>query len=224
MIIPTIFLLSTVFPSLVTSAFDYDKVTNLPGLTFPLNFDHYSGYLRASDDKYFHYWLTESSRNAAQDPLVLWLNGGPGCSSLGGLIEELGPFHVRDYGKTVYYNEYTWNKFANVIFLESPAGVGFSYSTSSNLTVNDEETALYNHMALVDFLEKFPEYQGRDFWIAGESYAGVYIPTLAVRILNDKSNFPNFKGVAIGNGELDMPNNFNTMLPLYYYHALIRDE
>uniref|UniRef100_A0A8R1HG06 Carboxypeptidase n=1 Tax=Caenorhabditis japonica TaxID=281687 RepID=A0A8R1HG06_CAEJA len=222
----TIFLLvlAGTFPSLVLSAFVNDKVTDLPGLTFQPNFDHYSGFLRAANDKNFHYWLTESSRDAAKDPLVLWLNGGPGCSSLDGLIEELGPFHVKDYGQSVYYNENTWNKFSNVLFLESPAGVGFSYSTSLNLTVSDDEVSLNNYMALLAFLTKFPEYQGRDFWITGESYAGVYIPTLAVRILGDKTNFPNFKGVAIGNGALDFPNNYNTMLPLFYYHALIRDD
>lgn len=87
-----------------------DKVNDLPGLTFTPDFFHYSGYLRAWTDKYLHYWLTESSRAPTQDPLVLWLNGGPGCSSLDGLIEELGPFHVKDFGNSIYYNEYAWNK------------------------------------------------------------------------------------------------------------------
>lgn len=87
-----------------------DKVTDLPGLTFVPDFNHYSGFLRAFTDKYFHYWFTESSRKPSEDPLVLWLNGGPGCSSLEGLIEELGPFHVKDYGNSVYYNPYAWNK------------------------------------------------------------------------------------------------------------------
>ncbi|CAL2032403.1 unnamed protein product [Caenorhabditis brenneri] len=201
-----------------------DKVTDLPGLTFTPDFNHYSGFLRAWTDKYFHYWFTESSHDPSKDPLVLWLNGGPGCSSLDGLIEELGPFHVKDYGNSVYYNEYSWNKFANVLFLESPAGVGFSYATNFNVTTSDDDVSLHNYLALVDFLSKFPEYKGRDFWITGESYAGVYIPTLAVRILKDKNNFPNFKGVAIGNGALNFPNNYNTMVPFYYYHALVRDD
>ncbi|CAO4365638.1 unnamed protein product [Caenorhabditis nigoni] len=210
--------------SLCLAAPSSDKVTDLPGLTFTPDFNHYSGFLQAATDKFFHYWLTESSRDPANDPLVLWLNGGPGCSSLDGLIEELGPFHVKDNGFSVYYNQYAWNKFANVLFLESPAGVGFSYSTSFNLTVSDDEVSLQNYNALVDFLSKFPEYKNREFWITGESYAGVYIPTLAVRILNDKFNFPNFKGVAIGNGALNFPNNYNTMVPFYYYHALVRDD
>ncbi|KAF1766285.1 hypothetical protein GCK72_006241 [Caenorhabditis remanei] len=210
--------------SLCFSAPSTDKVTDLPGLTFTPDFNHYSGYLQAASDKFFHYWLTESSRDSSKDPLVLWLNGGPGCSSLDGLIEELGPFHVKDNGLSIYYNEYAWNKFSNVLFLESPAGVGFSYSTNFNLTVSDDQVSLQNYMALLNFLVKFPEYKGRDFWITGESYAGVYIPTLAVHILNDKANFPNFKGVAIGNGALNFPNNYNTMVPLYYYHALVRDD
>ncbi|KIH51016.1 hypothetical protein ANCDUO_18901, partial [Ancylostoma duodenale] len=99
--------------------------------------------------------LTESQSDPSTDPLILWLNGGPGCSSLTGLFEELGPFKVRDYGATVYSNDYSWN--------------------------------------LVDFLKKFPEYLGRSTYIAGESYAGVYLPTLALKMLNDSTNFPNFK-------------------------------
>ncbi|CAD6192105.1 unnamed protein product [Caenorhabditis auriculariae] len=208
----------------VVGAPNGDEVVSLPGLSFVPNFKHYSGYLQASSTKYFHYWFTESSRKPSLDPLILWLNGGPGCSSLEGLIEELGPFKVQDFGKTVYLNPYSWNSFANVLFLESPAGVGFSYSVDGNITVSDDDVALQNYNSLVQFIGKFPEYKGRDFYITGESYGGVYLPTLAVLILSDKINFPNFKGMAVGNGAVNFPNNYNTMVPLYYYHALVRDE
>lgn len=96
------------------------------------------------------------------DPLLLWLNGGPGCSSVGGepvysfrliqylgLIEENGPFHVADFGNTVYLNKYAWNKFANVLFLESPAGVGYSYSTKGVIATGDDQVAIDNYNALV---------------------------------------------------------------------------
>ncbi|VDL81322.1 unnamed protein product [Nippostrongylus brasiliensis] len=193
---------------IVDAAPSADLVVNLPSLNFSPNFSSYSGYLSASATDKFHYWLTESQRNPSKDPLILWLNGGPGCSSIGGLIEELGPFKVKDYGATVYANEYSWNLFANVLFLESPSGVGYSFNTNGN----------------VDFLRKFPEYLGRDTYITGESYGGVYLPTLAVKMLQDKINFPGFKGMAIGNGALNFPHNYDTMIPLYYYHGLVRDD
>ncbi|VDM74887.1 unnamed protein product [Strongylus vulgaris] len=162
--------------------------------------------------------LTESQSDPSSDPLILWLNGGPG------LIEELGPFKVSDYGANVYANEYSWNLFANMLFIESPSGVGFSYNTKGNVTTNDDDVAQHNYQAFVNFLEKFPEYHGRAIFITGESYAGVYLPTLADKMISDSTNFPNFKGMAIGNGALDFLHNYDTMVPLYYYHGLIRDE
>ncbi|PAV56763.1 hypothetical protein WR25_05023 [Diploscapter pachys] len=218
------FLVALSLISSVLAAPAADLVNNLPGLTFNPSFKHYSGYVQAASTRYFHYWFTESMRDPGTDPLVLWLNGGPGCSSLGGLIEELGPFHVSDNGNSVYLNQWAWNTYANVIFLESPAGVGFSYSSDGNVTVSDDDVANQNHNALLDWYNKFPEYKGRDFYFSGESYGGIYLPTLGVLLSKDKTNFPNFKGVAVGNGIISFPWNDNTMIPLFYYHGLVRDE
>lgn len=107
-----------------------DEVTNLPGLTFTPNFKQYSGYLNASAGNYLHYWLVESQLNATYDPLILWLNGGPGCSSIGGFLEELGPFHVNADGKTLFENTFSWNKAGNVLFLEAPRDVGYSFRSN----------------------------------------------------------------------------------------------
>jgi hypothetical protein len=78
------------------------------------------------------YTFVESSGAPATDPLVLWLNGGPGCSSLGGgFLSELGPYYPTRGGRQLVRNKYAWNAAASIIFLESPAGVGFSYSNTS---------------------------------------------------------------------------------------------
>jgi len=197
-----------------------DEVESLPGLDFPLNYRHYSGYLNATNGKFLHYWFVESQTSPSTDPLVLWMNGGPGCSSLDGFLSELGPLHVTSDGKKLYNNTFSWNREANVIFLEAPAGVGFSYSSSKNYDTDDDTTSYDNYVALQHFFQKFPEFKKNDFYITGESYGGIYIPTLSVRVLNGPANI-NFKGFAIGNGFLDTTNLTNSIVFFGYYHGLI---
>lgn len=94
------------------------------------------------------------------------------------------------------------NAVANVIFLESPAGVGFSYSNrSSNYVTGDKQTAADAYTFLVNWLERFPEYKNREFYITGESYAGHYAPQLAALILQNNKitnqTLINLKGIAV---------------------------
>ena len=100
--------------------------------------------------------------------------GGPGCSSLGdGAFAELGPFSPQPDGESLRVNPYAWNRVANVIFLESPAGVGFSsFTDPADNTVGDERTAADAYDFLLGFLSLYPQFADRDFYIAGESYAG----------------------------------------------------
>ncbi|KAI3866688.1 hypothetical protein MKW92_041850 [Papaver armeniacum] len=102
---------------------DLDRVYKLPGQSFEVNFAHYSGYVDVNKDKALFYWFFEAVENPSSKPLLLWLNGGPGCSSIAyGEAEEIGPFHIRPDGKTLYQNPYSWNQVANVLFLDSPVG------------------------------------------------------------------------------------------------------
>lgn len=95
--------------------------------------------LQLSDQHSIHYWFFPSQNNATTDPLLLWLNGGPGCSSLLGAMQEHGPFTFEANSTNIVYNDYAWNKNASVIYFESPPGVGFS--ETKDFTWNDTKTA-----------------------------------------------------------------------------------
>ncbi|XP_041904753.1 lysosomal protective protein [Corvus kubaryi] len=198
------------------------EVTYLPGLSKQPSFRHFSGYLCAGSGKYLHYWFVEAQSNPQSSPLVLWLNGGPGCSSMEGFLKEHGPFLIQPDGVTLKYNEYTWNKIANILYVESPAGVGFSYSDDKKYGTNDTEVAHNNYLALKDFLRLFPEYSKNDLFLTGESYGGVYIPTLAEWVMQDPSL--NLKGIAVGNGLSSYEINDNSLVYFAYYHGLLGTE
>ncbi|MED6220809.1 Serine carboxypeptidase-like 34, partial [Stylosanthes scabra] len=163
-------------------AAEADRVKDLPGQP-PLKFKHYAGYvkLRAHGEKALFYWFFEAQEAPFHKPLVLWLNGGPGCSSVGyGAARELGPFLVEDK-EQLKLNKFSWNKVANMIFLESPIGVGFSYTSNSKdlHELGDRVTALDNYAFLIGWFKRFPTFRSHEFYIAGESYGGHYIPQLA---------------------------------------------
>lgn len=198
-----------------------DEVKNLPGLDDVINFRQYSGYLAADTKgkKFVHYWFVESQNDPAKDPVLLWLNGGPGCSSMEGLFAELGPFEIKADGQSLKLRETSWNKLANVLFLESPTGVGFSYDTKLINVHTDDSTAEENHLALKSFFTKFPQYKNNALYLSGESYAGVYLPTLGV--LADADPDLNLKGIAIGNGYLDVGKLSDSLVFFAYYHGLV---
>jgi carboxypeptidase C (cathepsin A) len=153
--------------------------------------------------------------------VVLWLNGGPGSSSLIGLLTENGPWLTDERSvqeplpwpgadgpvPQLFKRAHGWQAKANVIWLESPCGVGFSYCENASTgepmhgcTANDTSTAADNHAVLQRFFEGFPEYQSNPLFLTGESYAGVYIPTLAEQIMLDDTSTLNLQGLAVGNG------------------------
>jgi len=210
------------FVAVCQAAVPADLVTKLPGLGYKPTFKTYSGYLLATGDKRLHYWFVESASKPSSDPVVLWMNGGPGCSSMEGFLEEHGPFLLNADGATLRQNKFSWSNKANLLYLEAPAGVGFSYSNSLNYTTDDDLVSLDNFVALKDFFAKFSEYKKNAFFVTGESYGGIYVPTLSVRVLADKSI--NFKGFAVGNGITDFTWNDNSLLYFGYYHGLISQD
>ena len=143
-----------------------------------------SGYLDIADDKHLFFWFFEARHNPAEAPLVLWLNGGPGCSSTTGLLFELGPCMIGTDGKNVTHNPHSWTESANVIFLDQPVNVGYSYADGST-SVNTTPVAAEDVWAFLElFLARFPSYSKLAFHIAAESYGGMYAPSIASVIYN----------------------------------------
>ncbi|KAH9404020.1 hypothetical protein TYRP_014534 [Tyrophagus putrescentiae] len=221
-----IFLLLALFATQQGFAFPQDEVKSLPGLSGKLPFRQYSGYLDGSKGRNLFYWMFESTNNATTDPVVLWLNGGPGASSIGsGTFAENGPFRVKSDGKTLEHDKYSWNRFANMLYLESPVNVGFSYNSSHLAEVdmyNDEAATDAKYNALVSFFKKFPHLKKNKFYMTGESYGGVYLPLLTRKILDNKQeNGINLQGIAIGNGVYDIDILSQSRIEFSYFHGLI---
>jgi serine carboxypeptidase-like clade 2 len=208
------------------------KITELPGIG-PLKFEQYAGYItvdKVSNRRLF-YWFVESQNNPSTDPLLIWLNGGPGASSMLGLFTENGPFRVNRDGKTLFLNPYAWNNLTNIIFLEAPAGVGFSYSNNKNdYTTNDTRTAEDNYKFLLGWFKMFPQFRRNDFYVTGESYGGHYVPELADQVLEGNRRLPvdqriNIKGILVGNPGTQDDWYFNVdeyaFVTFMYSHGLI---
>lgn len=177
-----------------------DEVLSLPGWSGPLPSRHFSGYINASPTKRLHYYLVESENDPSNDPVAVWFNGGPGCSSLDGFLYEHGPFRFAEGSVSLERFEYTWAKLANMVYIEQPVGVGFSYSTEREYACTDDTAAADNLAALTSFFEKYPTLRDRELFIFGESYAGIYVPTLAEAILKSQNTSLNLAGIAVGNG------------------------
>lgn len=161
------------------AAVDADLMSSLPDAP-KWETNTYSGYITATETKQLHYVFAESMDSPETDPVIIWFNGGPGCSSMLGLMQENGPIVVddgEDYFKT---NPQPWNKRASVLYIESPAGVGWSVAgTEQDLYTNDMVQSQDAVNALRDWYSKYPEYLSNELFISGESYGGIYVPYLA---------------------------------------------
>lgn len=206
---------------------DHKLTADLPGCGH-WDFDAYSGYIPVDDHNQFHYFFVESQNKPDTDPLVIWFNGGPGCSSMLGFFMEHGVcvWDGIDNNELPHPNEFSWNKQANVLYIESPAGVGFNLGYQGEHL--DDEIAGDQEMAfLVNWFKEFPEFKNNKLYITGESYGGIYVPYLAYRLhsngLTTKSGGDiQLEGIAVGNGVTDWSVDCDpAYIELSYYHGLI---
>ena len=196
-----------------------DEVTALPGYSGPLRSKLFSGYLKAeacNQTFYTHYVLTESRRKPEDDPLVLWQQGGPGSSGFGyGFLAELGPY-VLDADSLAntsagtprpFDRQYAWDAAANLLIFEHPPGTGFSYCADAAgnpvpCVWNDQTQAEAFYASLVAFYAAWPQYEPKDLFMIGESYAGLLLPFLTAEIYKHPNDTPakRLRRLAVGNG------------------------
>ncbi|PVH61817.1 hypothetical protein PAHAL_3G128700 [Panicum hallii] len=218
--------------SLASHQRDADRVARLPGQPESPSVSQFAGYVTVNErhGRALFYWFFEAQTTPEEKPLLLWLNGGPGCSSIGyGAASELGPLRVVRQGAELKFNEYAWNKEANLLFLESPVGVGFSYTNKSSDLDNLNDVFVDSYSFLMNWLQRFPEYKDREFYIAGESYAGHYVPQLAELVYErnkDKKgkSYINLKGFIVGNPITNDYYDSKGLAEYAWSHAIVPDE
>jgi cathepsin A (carboxypeptidase C) len=132
----------------------------------------YTGWLDVGN-KHIFFWYFESRDKPSEDPLLLWLTGGPGGSGMIGMLQELGPCVINEYGNGTVHNEHGWSGNANIIFVDQPAGVGFSYVDKHTPLPATSFTAAedMHHFLQLFTTDVFPDLKDREFHITGESYA-----------------------------------------------------
>ena len=236
-----------------------DKVHSLPGWNMPLPSAWYSGYLDyefEGEQVHTHYVLIEAeddstgNENVSEKPLIYWSNGGPGASSLFGLLTEVGPLILSDESlktdeyratgiPTPIYNPSSWTKLGSILIIDQPAPVGFSYCNNDDtvdseaqncgdIAWTDELASLNSYTALQTFFAQNSCWRDKELYLTGESYGGIYIPTLARRIVNDPANDIQLKGFAVGDGCLgveteicgDLSLSNNDLIGQYYWTML----
>eukprot|EP01135_Chromosphaera_perkinsii_P011173 Nk52_evm20s2355 gene=Nk52_evmTU20s2355 len=230
-----------------------DAIRALPAMDFTLPFRMASGYLNVHrrNDRNLFYWFVEAEEDPLNKPIMVWENGGPGSSSIGnGFFMSHGPVKLFKDNQTLYRNPQSWNKIANVLFLDNPVGVGFSYSGVEtdymNITDNFQKTDAARAVQM--FLKKFPEFAHLPLFCGGESYGGHYVPNLVSEILRinevnrqfvqtgvypaeeeDQSFYRdykeiNIKGLMVGNGLTNPGHDFRGTVKNLYDQHYMSDE
>eukprot|EP00033_Pygsuia_biforma_P000272 GCRY01000336.1.p1 GENE.GCRY01000336.1~~GCRY01000336.1.p1 ORF type:complete len:434 (-),score=41.69 GCRY01000336.1:232-1533(-) len=210
-------------------------VENLPGLNYNETSKQFAGHIGVEIDEEagevmnLFYWFFEAREEPENKPVILWMNGGPGCSSDYAVVFEHGPFTLENDGFTLKKNPYSWTNVANVLYLDQPCGVGYSYGPEVRAIEAIVGPSVYAF--LQGWLEVYPQYKKNPLYISGESYAGKYVPVVAYEIfMRNKENngtsqsiILNLKGAAIGNGMVNSRIQYEYYVPYLYSNGLIDD-
>ena len=179
-----------------------------------------AGYFKitGSKNKNYFYWFFESRNHPETDPVILWMTGGPGCSSGIALFKENGPCQIDpDHEDKTILNPYGWNSNASIVYIDQPVGVGFSYGDKSDADHDEEEVA----EDMYHFLHEFSEandnlLKTNDFFVFGESYGGHYAPATANRV----GKSLNLQGLGVGNGLTAPEHQYQSYPEMAYNYSI----
>jgi len=206
------------------------NVTNEDGTEEPAPVS-YSGYFTVNEtynsNLFFWFFPALNPEGSWEDaPVLLWLQGGPGASSLYALFSENGPIAVTEDLKLVR-RQYTWVDKFNVIYFDNPVGTGYSFTDDvAGFATDEVQVGSDMYTALLQFFTLFPTLQDNPFYVTGESYGGKYIPAVAYAIhtqQNGEKEPINLVGIAIGNGLID-PYTMSDYGRVLYEIGLIDDQ
>ncbi|KAI7730627.1 hypothetical protein M8C21_005513 [Ambrosia artemisiifolia] len=211
-------------------------VKNLPGFPGDLPFTLETGYVGvgADDEVQLFYYFVESQRDPLHDPLLIYLTGGPGTSGLYPFLYQIGPLSINFDNSTweklaLEVNPNSWAKTANVIFVDLPAGAGFSYATTYEASKSsDSILAKQSYSFLIKWLEEHPKFLNNPLYITGISYMGILVPLVTLEVYkgNERGDQPqlNIKGCMIVSPLTDKFSDFNSRFEFAHRLALISDD
>ncbi|XP_026726820.1 venom serine carboxypeptidase-like isoform X1 [Trichoplusia ni] len=194
-----------------------------------LGFKSYSGFLTVNEtynSNLFFWFFPVANKPLNSTPWIIWLQGGPGASSLTGLFDEIGPFTV--INETLKRNPYSWLSNHSLLFIDNPVGTGYSFTEHEDGFAKDMATySQHLYTALKQFLQMFPELRPAPLFLAGESYAGKYVPAMAMEIHKRKDKIGsdiNLEGLIIGNAYVDPDMISHLAWPFYYFGLLEKEQ
>ncbi|MDF1797147.1 MAG: hypothetical protein P1U63_11490 [Coxiellaceae bacterium] len=181
------------------------KITSIPQYGL-VDSPQYAGYasitdkackkMDCPDSPSLYYWLITSDSNYKSKPLIIWFNGGPGASSMFGTFMETGPYQFNASGALIK-NPYSWTRFANLMVIEQPLGVGASTVKPNNnklIPHNNKQSSEQFYNALQHIVSQHPFLKRHKIYLMGEAYAGKYIAFIATKMLERKEQY----GIQLG--------------------------
>ncbi|CAF3773996.1 unnamed protein product [Rotaria sp. Silwood1] len=196
----------------------------------PFKRQSFSGYLTVNKEynSNMFFWFFPAQNDNINAPVLLWLQGGPGETSLFGLFNEHGPIQINTDG-SLSERSITWNSLYNLLYIDNPVGTGYSFtSNDQGYARSQDDVACDLYSALTQFFQIYTDYVSNSFYVTGESYAGKYVPSIGYKIHIENQNPQvkvkiNLVGLAMGNGWTD-PYRQYVYGPLLYQIGFIDSE
>ncbi|XP_062619801.1 probable serine carboxypeptidase CPVL isoform X2 [Saccostrea cucullata] len=215
-------------PYVEKGQFDMAQKLSRVGPLDGTNLESFAGFftVNKTTNSNMFFWFFPAQTNPETAPVVLWLQGGPGGSSLFGLFVENGPIMV-DKDIKLSNRKMTWNTKYSMLYIDNPVGTGFSFTgKDEGYATNEQDVARDLYSCLTQFFQVFHQFQKNDFYATGESYAGKYVPAISYKIHMENPQAKtkiNFKGMAIGDGLCD-PETMMGQYATFMYSIGLLDE